>query len=53
MSSISNWVVRSLRVIGYPLIPYEDSASFIADLTREVAVWRCDQKKLEMKSDST
>jgi hypothetical protein len=36
VSSISNRVVKSLRVIGYSLIPYENSARFIADPTREV-----------------
>lgn len=54
MYSISNWVVGSLRVISYPLIPYADSASSIAGLTREVAVWRCDQRRnVRMKIDST
>lgn len=36
MSTISNGVVKSLRVIGDSLIPYEHGASFIADPTREI-----------------
>ena len=36
MSTISNGVVKSLRVIGNPLVPYKDGPSFIADATREI-----------------
>lgn len=36
MSTISNGVVKSLRVIGDSLVPYEHGASFIPDPTREI-----------------
>lgn len=36
MSTISNGVIKSLRVIGDSLVPYENGASFIADPTREI-----------------
>lgn len=36
MSSISDRVVKGLRVISDPLIPYKDSACFIANPARKV-----------------